>query len=211
MNKTSHLSSSIEMYEWLEWEMSSIQEVQDFIEWIVEKYINNLGIKQVSTSDFIHNLYWNSFLTSCDKVSQQLRLVIKRALNSFFKWWLKNNETIETDSTKKMTLKLCSPSNKVLSEINNWTILWAIGISIATELQPRYIKDGDKAIYNFVFELRIIKTPEDHHHNYQFPARKLSKSDIKTEQRDASIQRSADAHRIKLMKIVSGWLPWLGK
>lgn len=211
MNKSSHLSNSIEMYEWLEWEMNSIQEIQDFVEWIIKKYSDELWILQVSKSDYIYENHWNNFLQSCDKVSQQLRLVIKRALNSFFKGWLKNNITIDTDSPKNMTLRICTPSNKALKEINDWTILWAIGISIATELQPRYIKDGDKATYSFTFEIRIIETPEDNHHNYQFPARKLNKSDIKTAQRDASIQRSADAHRERLMNIVSGWLPWLGK
>jgi len=207
----------VELY-WEDYYLAnSIADVQHVLEPIILEYTKDLWIERIFKEWFSRTMDNSNlegekgFLThSTFSHSQDFRTVISNAINKHFKSGLKT-WFLNLNHEKDFIIKLCVPSNKSLREIENKEILWAIGFQVSTHLTPRYKMHWDAWNYSFVFEIRIMDSDRNTFCNYELPTRTVKKSEVKTTERDASVQRSAEAHRARLMNVVSWGLPSLWK
>jgi hypothetical protein len=144
-----------------------------------------------------------------------LQTKIQERIGKVFKNWIHTNQP--WGSIKLIFIK---PTWSHLKEIKNGSIEWVLRFKIIKKLRPRYIKDGDIKEYTLNFEIyvshitwKISKTVKwdnslvlpSSNRNYKIAIIAPQKTDIETEERDASIKRSREAYREQLMRVVRSW------
>lgn len=196
----------------LNWIKESITSHNDFeslgkyiVEIIQEYSIEKLLLSQ-DTFSFIHPTKPWIDKSFYERITER----IERRINSFFKSGLHQNQ-----EKHNIEVELLIPRNSTLEKIESGELEWALLFKVRTHLTPRYLKDGDKWFYDFVFEVQISERTYGQNivamnssiirtGNRVFKVAFIypNKTEPKTTLRDESMKRSRDAYRTRLMNVL---------
>lgn len=158
------------------------------------------------------NIYWN-WDRAKESFARTIRNRIHKRLEEFFKNGLHLHHEYDW-----FELSLLIPRDLSLKKIETWELLWVLRFWIKTNLKPRYLKDGDAWLYELFFEIEISEMPLNlqvsslnsailraWNRSYKVAFIYPNKTNPKTTIRDWSIERSREAYRTALMRVVRSW------